>query len=182
MTRDVTQTAFESLLMWLDADRDRAGEKYEQIRRRLIKVFTCRGRHDAEELADETINRVTLKAPELSKEYVGDPGLYFYGVAQKVFLESVRKPPIPPQPAAAREPSELEREYECLDSCIEQLSPDSRALVLDYYREDGRAKIERRKELAGRMGIALNALRIRAFRIRATLQQCVQECIEKASA
>jgi DNA-directed RNA polymerase specialized sigma24 family protein len=179
--RSLTQTAFESLLAWLDADRDRAGEKYEQIRRRLIKLFTCRGRHDAEELADETINRVTLKAPELSKEYVGDPALYFYGVAQKVFLESVRKPPVVPPAAAARDAAELEREYECLDRCIAELPHDSRALVLDYYGENGRAKIERRKELAGRLGIALNALRIRAFRIRATLQQCVRGCVEQAS-
>ncbi|MBC7931063.1 MAG: hypothetical protein H7Z38_10930 [Rubrivivax sp.] len=180
--RSLTQTAFDSLLTWLDDDRDRAGEKYEQIRRRLIKVFTCRGRHDAEELADETINRVTLKAPELSKEYVGDPSLYFYGVAQKVFLESLRKPPAAPLPAATPEPEELERDYECLERCMEQLSPNSRALALEYYREDRRAKIDHRKEMAQRLGIALNALRIRAYRIRAALQQCVQACVEQESA
>ncbi len=177
--RSITQTAFDALLSWLDADRERAGEKYEQIRRRLIKVFTCRGRHDAEELADETINRVTQKAPELSKEYVGDPSLYFYGVAQKVFLESVRKPPAVPLPSAAAEPAELERTYECLERCMERLPDNSRALVLEYYREDRRAKIDHRKEMAGRMGIALNALRIRAYRIRSALQQCVQGCIEQ---
>lgn len=180
--RSLTQTAFDSMLTWLDADRDRAGEKYEQIRRRLIKVFVCRGRHDAEELADETINRVTLKATELSKAYVGDPSLYFYGVAQKVFLESLRKPPAAMPPPAPKEPAELEREYECLERCMERLASDNRALVLDYYREEGRAKIERRKELAGRLGIALNALRIRAHRIRAVLQECVQGCMQQESA
>jgi DNA-directed RNA polymerase specialized sigma24 family protein len=179
--RSLTQTAFDSLLTWLDADHDRAGEKYEQIRRRLIKFFTCRGRHDAEELADETINRVALKAPELSKEYVGDPSLYFYGVAQKIFLESLRKPPAAPPPPPPPEPADLERDYECLDRCLAELAADNRVLVLDYYREDGRAKIERRKEMARRLGIALNALRIRAFRIRMSLQQCVQKCIEQGS-
>src|SRR5918911_1487373 len=168
MNRDrvLTQAAFDSLLAWLDADRERAGEKYEHIRRRLIKIFTCRGRPDAEELADETINRVTLKATEVSKEYAGDPALYFYGVAQKVFLESVRKPraAVAP-PVAADKSDEDEREYDCLERCMEQISPSSRELVLEYYREDKRAKIEHRKEMALKLGVALNALRIRAHRI-----------------
>ena len=176
----LTQAAFDSLLAWLDADREQAGRKYEFIRQRLIKIFTCRGRPDAEELADETINRVTLKAHELAKEYVGDPALYFYGVAQKVFLESVRRraPVVAPPPVVKSE--EVEREYECLERCMELLSQNNRELVLEYYQNDGRAKIDHRKELAARLGIAQNALRIRAHRIRATLQQCVQKCLEQA--
>ena len=176
----VTQAAFDSLLAWLDPDRDRAAGKYEQIRLRLIKLFTCRGRPDAEDLADETIDRVTRKAPEVSRDYVGDPCLYFYGVAHKVFLESVRKAPPrppapPPQPPAPDE--EEEREYACLESCIEKLPPAGRELVLDYYRSDRRAKIDHRKELAASLGIAQNALRIRVHRLRGTLQECVRACL-----
>jgi DNA-directed RNA polymerase specialized sigma24 family protein len=175
---DLTQAAFDSLLDWLDADREQAGRKYEQIRQRLIKIFTCRGRPDADELADETINRVTLKAQELAKEYVGDPSLYFYGVAQKVYLESLRKhrPPVfVPPPAPQSE--EVEEEYDCLESCVGQLPPGNRELVLEYYQNDKRAKIDHRKELAERLGIAQNALRIRAHRIRLTLQRCVESCL-----
>jgi DNA-directed RNA polymerase specialized sigma24 family protein len=175
----VTQASFDSLLAWLDPDRDLAAGKYEQIRRRLIKLFTCRGRHDAEELADETINRVTLKAPEVAREYVGDPSLYFYGVAQKVLLESHRRrPPPPPAPRPdAAESEETEREYECLERCMGELTPANRELVLDYYRNDRRAKIDHRKELAARLGIAQNALRIRVHRLRTTLQECVRGCL-----
>lgn len=179
--RVLTQAAFDTLLTWLDADRDQAGKKYEDIRRRLIKIFTCRGRPDAEELADETINRVTLKAPDITREYVGDPALYFYGVAQKVFLESLRKRPhavrLPPPPASKSE--EMEQEHECLERCMERLTASNRELVLEYYQNDKRAKIDRRKKLAERLGIAQNALRIRAHRIRLTLQQCVLGCLEQ---
>lgn len=175
---NLTQAAFDSLLAWLDSDREQAGRKYEQVRQRLIKIFTCRGRHDAEELADEVINRVTLKAAELAKEYVGDPSLYFYGVAQKVFLESLRKRPapafVPPPPTRTEED---EAEYECLESCVGRLPPDSRELVIEYYQNERRAKIDHRKELAARLGIAQNALRIRAHRIRLALQRCVEECV-----
>jgi DNA-directed RNA polymerase specialized sigma24 family protein len=175
----VTQVAFDSLLAWLDPDREQAGKKYEHIRCRLIKIFTCRGRPDADELADETINRVTLKAPHIAQDYVGDPALYFYGVAQKVFLESVRKQPPAVTPPPVEKSEAVEQEYECLERCMERLPPGNRELVLEYYREEKRAKIEHRRRLAERLGIAQNALRIRAHRIRATLQQCVQGCLEQ---
>lgn len=178
----LTQAAFDSLLSWLDADRDQAGKKYESIRQRLIKIFTSRGRPDAEELADETINRVTLKAPEVAKGYTGDPALYFYGVAHKVFLESLRKrtPNVAPPPVP--DSAEVEREYQCLESCMEKLPPGNRELVLEYYQNDKQAKINHRKKLAERMGIAQNALRIRAHRIRLNLQQCVTLCLEQGLA
>jgi DNA-directed RNA polymerase specialized sigma24 family protein len=176
--RPVTQAAFDSLLAWLDPDRERAGGKYEQIRRRLISLFTCRGRYDAEELADETNNSVTLKAPEVAREYVGDPSLYFYGVAQKVLLETHRKRPTPfvppPDPADA---AEAELEYECLQRCMEHLTPDNRELMLEYFSNERRAKIDHRKEMAERRGIAQNALRIRVHRIKGVLQECVLACL-----
>lgn len=176
---DLTQTTFDSLLAWLDPDRDQAGKKYESIRQRLIKIFTCRGRPNAEELADETINRVALKVPKIVKEYVGDPALYFYGVAQKVFLESLRKRPPTIMPPPIVKSDEIEQEYECLERCMEQLSQSNRELVLEYYQNDKGAKISHRKQLAQSMGIAQNALRIRAHRIRLTLQQCVQICLQQ---
>jgi RNA polymerase sigma factor (sigma-70 family) len=180
----VTQASFDSLLAWLDPDRDLAAVKYEQIRHRLIKLFSCRGRRDAEDLADETINRVTLKAPEVAPEYVGDPGLYFYGVAQKVYLEALRKTPpqpVPPPPPDPEESAETELEYECLERCMRELTPPNKELVLEYYRDDRRAKIDHRKELAAKLGIAQNALRIRVHRIRATLQECVVRCLGEAT-
>ena len=172
-------TPFDSLLTWLDPDRERAALKYEQIRQRLIRVFTCRGRPDADVLADATIERVTQKVPEIAAGYVGDPGLYFYGVAQKVFLESLRRPSTVLLPPPAADSEEVERDYACLERCMGELTPANRELILDYYRDDKRAKIDRRRELAESLGIAQNALRIRAHRIRAVLQRCVQSCVEK---
>jgi DNA-directed RNA polymerase specialized sigma24 family protein len=179
MTRDsaLNQTDFDSLLSWLDADRDQAGMKYEAIRLRLIKFFTCRARTDAEDLADETINRVTLKATKLAKDYVGDPVLYFYAVAQKVFLEALRKRPPSVLPPPIEKSDDIEQQFECLDRCLVQLTAGNRELVLEYYQNDKRAKIEHRKALAEKLGLAQNALRIRAHRIRLTLQQCVQGCL-----
>lgn len=175
--RALTQGEFDALLDWLDPEREQAGRRYEEIRRRLIKIFACRGCHEPEDLADETINRVAGKVGEVAKTYEGDPALYFYGVANKVHLESLRKKAshLPPPPASQSD--ELEREHDCLDRCMSHLPPENRALVLQYYQEEKGAKIQHRQALAEQLGIALNALRIRAHRIRTTLRQCVQNCI-----
>jgi DNA-directed RNA polymerase specialized sigma24 family protein len=65
---------------------------------------------------------------------------------------------------------------------MERLTPDNRNLVLKYYQEEKRARIDHRKRLAEKLGIAVNALRIRAHRIRASLEECVQKCLEEATA
>ncbi len=173
----LTQEAFDSLLAWLDSDRERAGRRYEEIRRRLIKIFACRGCHEPEDLADETINRVAKKVAEISPTYEGDPALYFYGVANKVHLEFVKKRPARPAPPPPPPAGEFEREHDCLERCMELLPPRNRELVLQYYREEKGAKIEHRQALADQLGIALNALRIRAHRIRMTLRRCVDACL-----
>jgi DNA-directed RNA polymerase specialized sigma24 family protein len=173
----LSQEAFDALLDWLDPDREQAGIKYEQIRSRLIKIFTGRGCIDPEELADETINRVTSKLTEIQKEFTGDPALYFYGVAKWVYTEYLRrKTPQPqsPPPDSAR----AELEYRCLEQCIARLSEEDRALLLKDYGAKGRTQAERRKALADELGISLNALRIRVYRIRVGLKECIEKCIQ----
>jgi hypothetical protein len=62
----VTQSAFDRMLAELDPDRERAGEKYEQIRQKLMKFFQWRGCSSsaAEEHTDRTIDRVARKVEE----------------------------------------------------------------------------------------------------------------------
>lgn len=177
----LTQEAFDALLDWLSPARDEAGQKYEDIRRRLIKIFACRGCGEPEDMADETINRVSMKLKAVENYYSGDPSRYFYGVANKVHLEYLRRKRVTMAAAPPEPSSDIEKEYECLDQCMQQLTPNNRELVLQYYQQEKRAKIDHRRNLAEQMGIALNALRIRAHRIRASLQECVQSCVGEAT-
>jgi DNA-directed RNA polymerase specialized sigma24 family protein len=188
----LSQNAFDALLAWLDADRETAGKKYETIRTRLIKIFVCRGCPEAEELADETINRALAKIDQIKDEYVGEPVLYFYGIGRNVYREYrrrmlTRQTELPLESAAAHSApgvvnDNAEPEYQCLERCLDRLSASSRTLVLEYYRQEKQAKIDYRKRLADELGIAVNALRIRAFRIRKTLEQCVHACLEEQPA
>jgi RNA polymerase sigma factor (sigma-70 family) len=181
----LTQDEFDALLAWLDPDRDQAAQKYEEIRRRLIKIFVCRGCPVAEDLADKTIDRVASKVKDVAQSYVGNPALYFYGVAKNVYHEWLRDQqhvpvPTPVQvPVVDPDPPEPDPEYECLEECIGQLSPEERKLILDYYQEEKQAKIDHRKQLAEGLGIGPNTLRIRVYRLRARLQECVEQLMKR---
>lgn len=172
------------MLDWLDPDRDRAGEKYELIRAKLIKILERRQCYVAEELADETISRVTHKVKDIAPTYVGDPALYFYGVLRKVHLEwlpdipSVRNPdPIYwPDPDDKRK--DTDRVYGCLDDCLTKVDQADRELILKYFEYSGSAKIACRRELAAKQGITLNTLRMKVHRINAKLRKCIKDCLD----
>ncbi|HVQ38902.1 MAG TPA: sigma-70 family RNA polymerase sigma factor [Pyrinomonadaceae bacterium] len=186
--RYINEEDFEALLAWLGADRDSGGGRYEGIRRSLTKIFLYRGFSDADEMADETINRVARNVKRIQSTYIGDPILYFYNVANKLMMECGRKKllQVPldeertdliSEPDDSAESTEVE--FECLDRCLQKLEPDERALILSYYQEDKQAKIDHRKVLAREMNVDLNALRVRVYRIRARLEKCIEDCLGK---
>ena len=180
--RELSPEAFEALLRWLAPDREEAGKRYEDIRHRLIRIFGCRGCAEPDILADETINRVAQRVGELATTYQGDPALYFYGVANKIHLEQLKKVK-PLQLTEWHEPKEddCDAEFECLERCMDKLTMSNRELVLKYYDHEKDAKIEQRKLLADTLNIGLNALRIRAHRIRITLYRCITGCLDQQS-
>lgn len=178
---------FQLFLRWLDPDPDKAAQRYETMRKHLIVIFNKRNCHLAEDLADETFNRVMRRLPEMIEDYVGEPARYIVVVARNLYFEYAkqveRQEPLPETDhtklASPKTDDEKEREYACLEHCLSKLTPENRRLVLGYYHENKRAKIDHRKEMASQMGIAINALRIRAHRIRASLEDCLKACLEK---
>jgi RNA polymerase sigma factor (sigma-70 family) len=176
---ELTQETFERLLRWLNTDRDEAGRRYEEIRFQLIKIFISRGCLISEELADETINRVARRIQDITKTYDGDPALYFYGVARMIYLEYMRRKPLLQALAPPTVSEEHERRCECLDQCIERLTPKNRELIMAYYKEDKQGKKDQRKEVAERMGMEPNALWVRVHRIRERLRECMVECLKR---
>jgi len=173
--------AFEKLLRWLDPDREKAGEKHEKIRFRLIKIFVCRGCHEAEDLADQTINVVLSKIDWLVANYVGEPGLYFYAVAKKIHLEQLKKRRFPNPPPPDPEPPELEQVCSYLDDCLDNLPSAERDMVLRYHEGDKQEKIQNRKKLAEELKISRNALRIKVCHIHSRLRECVERRLQEQS-
>jgi DNA-directed RNA polymerase specialized sigma24 family protein len=184
----ITQNAFSRLLAWLDEGVDSNGERYLEMRRRLVGYFDRRGRPAADELADETLNRIARTLMEAGAIAVRPPARYCYVVARFVLLEDVRRQrgrvPLDESRhanvARVRVESDqgwlLEHRLDCLDRCLQQLKPAQRELIVEYYADERRQKIERRRDLAKSLGITMNALGIRALRIRDGLMACMGRC------
>jgi RNA polymerase sigma factor (sigma-70 family) len=186
--RNITQEEFDAILSWLDDDRDLAGARYEQLRRSLIRILGWHSCSDAEGLADEVINRVASKVHEVKPTYVGDPRLYFYAVANNVAKEQQKQSklqvPIDDADVASilQDSNEAYLDHlplECFHKCLRDLGPENRQLILDYYQMEKQAKINHRKEMAARLGIELTALRVRMYRIRITLDECIERCLNE---
>ena len=174
----ITQEQFDSLLTWLGNDRDLAGRKYETIRSGLVRIFVSKGFSDAEDLADETINRVMTRLADIKAKYSGEPACYFHGVARNIIRESNRRKEvavgvIEGRVEPEREPSEA---HDCLGHCLDRLPASKRDLILDYYLYEGHDKVEHHKRMAGRLNITEGAYRSRAFQIRMSLENCIRQC------
>ena len=192
MEAGLTADQFTTLLNCLDADRERAGEKYEELRRTLMRFFEWRGAPFPEEHADEAFNRVARRLGE-GVEIRNISG-YCYEVARLVFLETtkgadskkVSLEAVNFDPAAAvdlaREIAEKELRMGCLDECLSGLPVESAELILEYYRYEERGQVDRRRVLAKRFGLRRDALANRAQRLRDKLENCVSACLRKKSA
>jgi len=179
--KELGQQDFDRLLSWLDNDRERAGLLYEKIRWRLVTILAARGCSVAEELADEIIDRVARRVPDIQATYAGDKAIYFLGVMNNVHHEYLRRPPLPRLIESSENVDNREQIHLCLDKCLEQLAPYARQLIERYYAADRQAKIDLRKVIARELGIKTSTLRLRALRIREKLQTCVESCLETMS-
>jgi DNA-directed RNA polymerase specialized sigma24 family protein len=184
----LTPEAFEALLRQLAPERERAGELYEIIRHKLVRLFEWRGCASPEDLADVTFNRVARRLEEGVELRSNDPYGYFCGVAHLVYKEVLRKAARehralvggdwPPPACEDEEPSD--HRLDCLRRCLAELPPDQRDLVLRYYQgksDQGESNIRSRQRLAREEGIPMNALRIRVHRIRRKLESCIHACL-----
>jgi DNA-directed RNA polymerase specialized sigma24 family protein len=178
---EMTQEAFDRLLAWFHPDRNLAGEKYEVIRRGLTQFFERRGCLEPADLADETIDRVIKKLPEIYDQYTGEQAKYFYGVAHHIHQEYLRRPQIIPSATEPEDSIIQERKDRCRQQCLDKLSAEDRLLVTGYYLKEKREKIEHRRQLAIQYGLTSNALTVRAFRIRSALNRCLEECLQLLS-
>lgn len=164
-------SAFERFLHWLGPDPDTAGRKYESIRGRLILMFRARRCAFAEDLADATFERIVRKLTNPTIELTGDPVPYFFGVAKKIYLEYQRENRASQwgfgclSPANTDNP-DLENMLKHLDEALNTIQKAERELILRYYTDNGKNKVNHRRALAEQFGIRPNALRLRVFRIR----------------
>jgi DNA-directed RNA polymerase specialized sigma24 family protein len=162
-----------------------AGREYEKLRSRIIRFFEWQRCLAAEDLADIALTRLANKLVDLG-DAITNPHAYALGVARFVLKESnashrassleERSDPDPP---AREEEFDDERHQRaaCLDQCLERLPNASRELVLRYYEGEGHEKVAQRRAMAASLHITERALRLRIFRARESLGDCVHRCL-----
>jgi DNA-directed RNA polymerase specialized sigma24 family protein len=184
----MTKEEFEAFLALLDPDRELAGEKYEQVRRKLHGFFRGRGLSNAEEAVDEVFNRSARRSLEGGIENIM---AFVLGVARRVASEFHRRPketpltesggpPVDPIDYEDKEMAEIRQH--CLHRCLGRLDVEQRELVVAWYRYDKGEKVENRKRLAAQLNTTVETLKVRAFRVREKLRQLVKECMKQAFA
>ncbi|HKY44090.1 MAG TPA: sigma-70 family RNA polymerase sigma factor [Pyrinomonadaceae bacterium] len=191
MTRDsaIPTEGLEEILAWLNPDREVAVTMYLQLRDDLANLFNWRGCSDLEGLTDEVIDRVAKKLSQVRPTYKGDPRLYFRAVANNLVKENLKKAKtqvslegVDPPDTRTTDSEQVEAAAdmeECLQSCLQKLSAENRKLILGYYAKEKQAKIDHRSELAQQLGISLETLRVKLYRIRISLQRCIESCLER---
>jgi RNA polymerase sigma factor (sigma-70 family) len=190
MARDsaIPPESFEEILAWLNPDREIAARMYVQLRHDLAKIFTFRGCTDSEGLTDEVFDRVARKVREVRPTYVGDPRLFFRAVANNLVKEDLKRLKTQvslegmdlPEPASHQHEQERTAAMEeCLHSCLQKISATNRELIVSYYAKEKQAKIDHRGALAQRLGISVETLRVKVYRIRFSLQECIERCLKR---
>lgn len=190
----LSPSAFNKFLAWLDEGVDSEGQKYLEMRQRLVSYFDRKNCLSPNALADETMNRVARRLEEEDKIETETPAKYCYIVARFVFMEYLRSAPkenvsideitLKQQHktlVAAEQNEEIEikeKNLNCLEKCVENLEPEHRQMIISYYFGEERVKIENRRNLAKNLGITINALSVRTCRLRDKLEACVRKCVE----
>lgn len=178
---------FEKLLRHLDENRERAGEKYEEIRRKLARFFAWNDCFPEEDYADMTFDRVASK---LVTESIHNIVAFIWAVAKNIKRECYKRPrsisieDLPPEKVPQTghpepiilESTEEERRRHCLQTCLQKLSESERELFLEY--EYYAAKARKMDTLAARLALTVSALRTRAHRIRRRVEVCILRCLQ----
>lgn len=186
----LTKEDFDSLLYWFSPNRDEAGLKYEEIRNGLIRFFHYKGCSEAENLADETINRVAKKLSVLNTDNNYKHLTYFYGFASKIYLEyknKVEKKEVEfennvhlKEPLSEVSDNLLEGKHKCLESCISKLSAEDKHLIIQYFTKDKSEKFEHRRKLAESLNLSMGNLHVKVYRLKGVLKKCIEKCVDSS--
>lgn len=180
---ELTRESLDLLLQALDADPHGAAERYDHLRRALIKFFQWRQSIQADKNADETIDRIARKLVDGKR--IDNIYSYAVGVARNVWLESRRsqereRSAFAASAALTSDPKyddESNSRLQCFESCLGQLPMEKRNLILAYYEGDKQNKIANRRRLATEAGIPIGRLRIQVHRIRQLIENCMEDCL-----
>ncbi len=168
------------LLQTFSSDEEAAAIDFTRLRDSLVRFFQIKGDAAPEESADETLDRVAAKLGEAVQ--IENLTKYSFGVARLIFLENLRKTQNSKKALdnyrAENKRQNLDDEkdgFSPLRECFAELAEDERKILRAYFADLPRAELdEERQKLTASLGISLNNLRLKIFRLRRRLENCVR--------
>lgn len=179
VAKNLTAESYSLLLKAFSSDEKEAALAYAKLRDSLARFFQLKG-DSADEAADETLDRVAVKLGE--NVLIDDLTKYSFGVARLVFLERLRKMQ---KEKKAFENYRVENAHQKFDEeaddfspfreCFESLPNADKSILRAYFIDLPHAELnENRQKLTDKLGVTLNNLRLKIFRLRRRLEDCVR--------
>ena len=171
------QTVYDLLFELLEPASSSPESGFQLCRRKLIKFFSWKRCPDPANLADETILRVLTNLKQGQMTLSEKPYSYVYAVALNVYRENVRdlgRHPSVPYEQDVGSTSTPQLDDGCHELCLKQLPAAKRELLNEYY-------LVSPDELAQKLELTANALRLRIHRIKQELRDCCQKCQKRSA-
>jgi hypothetical protein len=178
---------FASLLTFLcPEDPDEANRRYMRLHQKLAGYFRLRGMLDPSNDADDALDRAGKNI--VKGVSIPDIDRFCIGIARNIVLERLRQ--------RRREESAflqflnhsqdnsteamVDRITNLMKPCFEKLDADDQDLLKSYcWVPAGVDRAEHRRQLAERLQLKIEALRIRVTRLRRGLENCVKALSKK---
>ncbi len=176
----MTNESFRILLEALKSHSNDAGGAYTNLRNSLVRYFQIKGDTEADEAADEVLDRVALKLSQNTE--IKNLTAYSFGVAQIIYLERLRtaakNKKAQTEFYAARErqsDDDLQDDLIYFRECFQKLSVEEKKFMQDYFPELPFTELtSHREKLCVEKKLSINNLRIKIYRLKQRLEDCVR--------
>lgn len=191
------QNKYNLFLKWLSPEEDLSKKEFEKIWNALTRYFEARGFNNSQDLADETILRLVGKLSASQKtdsEFSEYSFGYIIGFARNIAREHLKKENIKNKreisledlpefltPTTYQEqPLKLHilAQLNCMEHCLKQLPEKDKKLIVEYHLPEDIPLKVLRKKLSEKYNTSDSDLRVRIYRIRGKLRNCLENCLE----
>ncbi len=176
----MTDKSLNVLLESFTENQDEAGRAYTNLRNSLVRYFQIKGDFDADEAADATLDRVAAKLAQNTK--VDNLTKYSFGVARLIFLERLRtaeKAGTAQTEFYAQQKSDKTDEqtddFSIFRECFDVLIDEEKEILKNYFADLPFANLTaHREDLSLKYNVSLNNMRLKVFRLRQRLENCLK--------
>lgn len=185
VAKNLTAESLNRLLAEFSEDQRQAAAAYTNLRDSLIRFFTLKGDSEPEAAADETLDRTAAKLT--ANTPVENITKYSFGVARLIFLERLRLARKEKNAAnfyakknALANDDEETDDFQFFRDCFRGLTAAERNFLQSYFADlPFKGLNELRHRLTEETGVSIEQMRVKIFRLRKRLENCVRQKTRK---